>query len=468
MIPNTRSRSTTRGALAGGFALLALILAACGVATPEPTPTAVPSATAAPSSTPSGPTATPTPDLAVLLADGGIAIIQAAYDRLLDEYIDPLAPSRLLDGAWVVMVQEAATLGTAAPASPAFSDDRAAAFAAFRNAYVPLANSLVDPTTLRFGAIRGMTQALQDCHTFFLNPVASDTLVDARSGAGVVGIGIELAGIPPLVTEVITGSPAAVAGVTVGDRVTAVNGADTSALGPASAFDLINGDEGTTVTLELTRRSDGTRFGVTAERARVRIPNIDTRIIDGTIGYVRIRNFVDSGVSAPLKDALLAFDAQGVTAWIIDLRGNPGGRLDSEAISLFVREGAVVRDRGRGGLLEEVLADGKVLPIIRPTVLLANNRTGSVAEVFAAALQEYGVAYVIGANTNGCVGFTDIREFGDGSSMAVTTHVNLGPVSGAELNGIGVAPDLRISRTESDIANALDPQLDAAVAHLSP
>ncbi len=458
--------------MAAGFVLLALLLAGCGVATPELTPTPVPSATAAPA-TPAGPTATATPDLAVLLKDGGIAIILAAYDRLLDEYIDPLEPSRLLDGAWVVMAQEAAALGASVPPSPVFGDDRAVAFAAFRDAYVPLANGVADPTKLRFGAIRGMTQTLQDCHTFFLNPVASDTIVDARSGAGVVGIGVELAGIPPLVTEVITGSPAAQAGVLVGDRVTAVDGADTSALGPASTFDLINGDEGTSVTLELTRRSDGTRSEVTARRARVRPPNIDTRTLNGgggngSIGYVRIRNFVDTGVSAPLKEALLAFDAQGITSWIIDVRGNPGGRLDSEAISLFVREGAVVRDRGRAGLLEEVQADGKVLPVIRPTVLLTNNRTGSVAEVFAAALQEYGVAYVIGANTNGCVGYTDIRDFGDGSSMAVTTHVNLGPVTGAGLNGIGVAPDLRISRTESDIANALDPQLDAAVAHLSP
>jgi C-terminal processing protease CtpA/Prc len=106
--------------------------------------------------------------------------------------------------------------------------------------------------------------------------------------------------------------------------------------------------------------------------------------------------------------------------------------------------------------------------VIRPTVLLTNNRTGSVAEMFAVALKEYGVAKTVGTNTNGCVGFTDVRELGDGSSLAVTTHVHLGPVSNSELNGVGVAPDVSVGRTENDIANARDPQLDAAVGLLQP
>ena len=149
------------------------------------------------------------------------------------------------------------------------------------------------------------------------------------------------------------------------------------------------------------------------------------------------------------------------------MRGNPGGRLDTEAISLFVKDGVIVRDRGRDGQVEEESARGDALPVVRPSVLLTNNRTGSVAEVFAAALQEYHAAFIIGANTNGCVGFTDVAPLGDGSSLAVTTHVNLGPVSGRQLNGAGVAPDQAVVRTQDDITNGRDPQLDAAVALLS-
>jgi carboxyl-terminal processing protease len=312
-----------------------------------------------------------------------------------------------------------------------------------------------------------MTASLADCHTFFLVPVASDSLIDARAGKGTVGIGVELASIPPFVTEVITGGPAAHAGLLVGDRIAAVDGADTLALGPQSTLNLLNGDEGTMVRVRVQRPGAAEAIERTIARERVTPPNVDARLLDQGVGYVRVRNFVDDGVVAPLRAALQGLEAQGSTGWIIDLRGNPGGRLDPEAISLFVGQGVIARDRGRGGAVHEERAiPAETLPVLPPTVLLTNNRTGSVAEVFAAALQEHGVATVMGGTTNGCAGYTDIRAFGDGSSMAVTTHVNLGPISNAELNGVGVVPDIAVARTEADIAAGRDPQLAAAIAHL--
>jgi carboxyl-terminal processing protease len=446
------------------FVALALAAAACGVESkPDPTPTATVTATPEATSTPVG---TPTPDPAVLLKDGGIGIIQIAYDRLLDGYIDPLEPSTLLSGAWDAMAIEAEAQGLTPPPKPAIGAERSDALVAFAGAYVPFANSVADPTKLRYAALRGMTQPLQDCHTFFLNPVASDTLIDQRAGQGSVGIGVALVSAsPPLISEVITGSPAARAGVLVGDRVTSVDGTDTSALGVQSTLDLINGDEDTTVRVGLARGSEP--IELTIARERVVPPNIETRVIDGTtIGYLRLRHFVDGGVKQELQAALQAFEAQGVTSWIIDLRGNPGGRLDPAAISLFVKDGVIIRDRGRGGAFEEQRATGDLLPQIRPTLLLTNNRTGSVAEIFAVALQEYGVAQTVGTATNGCAGYTDVRELGDGSSLAVTTHVHVGPVTNRELSGAGVLPDVYVARSEADIASLRDPQLDAAIGML--
>jgi len=456
--------------IASLIALVAVALASagCGVDSGGASQTATTAAsdTAVASPTPWGPTATPTPDLTVLLKDGGIAIIEKAYNRLLDQYIEPLEPSRLLAEAWAGMTQEARALGVAPPAQPSFGGDRVAAFEAFRAAYVPLANSVPDATKLRYGAIRQMANSLQDCHTFFLNPVAHETLVDTRDGKGSVGIGVELASVPPLVTEVITGGPAAAAGVLVGDRIIGIDGADATNLGPAGAYDLINGDEGTSVSLRLRRPGAAAPIEVTMTRARVNPPNVDFRIIEDRIGYVRVRNFVNGGIRKDLENVLGDFERRGLTGWIIDMRGNPGGFLDLDAISLFVRDGVIVSARGRGGEVEEFRASGKALPQLRPAVVLANHQTGSVAEVFVAALQEYGVARVIGATTNGCAGYTDVQDLGDGSSLAVTTHVNIGPVSGRVLAGAGVIPDQAVARTESDISNARDPQLDAAVGHL--
>lgn len=463
---NPQPAGLMRRAMLIALLCCALAFAACGVAVEgTATPSAVTSAAApAPTATPAI-ESSPTPDRTLLLKDGGIAIINAAFDRLMDEYIEPVNSSRLLDAAWTILGQEADKQGLAMPDKPAFSDDRGSDIALFGAAYIKLAAESSDPTQLRYGAIRGMTQTLQDCHTFFLNPVASGTLVDTRAGKGSVGIGAELAGIPPLVTEVITGGPAERAGVLVGDRVVAVDGADTTGLGPAGALDLINGDDGTSVSITLNR--GGSLVDVNATRARVNPPNIDSRLISGSTGYVRVRNFIDGGVAEPLRSALVSLDAQGATSWIIDMRGNPGGRLDPAAISLFVKDGVIVRDKGRNGLMEEERASGNQFPGLKPTVVLTNNRTGSVSEIFVAALHEYGLAYVIGAHTNGCVGFTDVADLGDGSSMAVTTHVNLGPVTGNPLNGIGIAPDEAVGRSQDDISNGRDPQLDAAVAHLA-
>jgi carboxyl-terminal processing protease len=449
---------------------LAFALGGCAVATSSRTPTPPPETPVPAASTPTAaaPGTTATPDSALLLKDGGIAIFENAFARLMDEYIEPVNSSRLLNAAWTSLGQEADAEGLALPEKPAFSDDRASDLALFRGVYVRLTASVADATKLRYSAIKGMAAALQDCHTYFLNPVAADTLVDTRAGTGAVGIGIELAGIPPLVTEVVEGGPAARAGILVGDRITAVNDTDASALGPAAAFDLINGHEGTPVRLRLRRPASDAPVDVSAVRERVVPKNIESHLIDGHIGYARIRNFIDGGVAKSLRETLTALDAQGATSWIIDVRDNPGGRLDSEAISLFVKDGVIVRDRGRDGTLEEEPAKGDPLPALPPTVLLVNNRTGSVAEIFAAALQEYGATYVIGAVTNGCVGFTDVAPLGDGSSLAVATHVNLGPVSGRALNGQGVVPDEQVTRTLDDIANGRDPQLDAAVAHLTP
>ena len=445
--------------------VVALVPAACAGsgATKTPTPTVI--ATVA-TPTPAGPTATPTPDLAVLLKDGGIAIVQTAYRRLVDEYINPPGGRALLDAAWAAAAQKARALGAVVPAAPRLTGDGAAAVAAFRDAYVRMTAALADAKDVRFAAINAMASSLHDCHTFFLNPVASDTVVSSREGKGSVGIGVELASVPPLVTEVIPGSPAALAGVRVGDRIASIDGADASAMGPAAAFDLINGVEGTTVRLQLRRPGARAAIDVTMQRQRVVPPNIESRVLPGGIGYVRVREFIDGGIAAGLRDALAAFGAQGVTKWIIDIRDNPGGRLDVDAISLFVKDGVIVRDHGRDGKPQDTRADGKALAVLRPTVLLVNHGTGSVAEVFAAALQEYHAAYVIGATTNGCAGYTDLRPLGDGSSLAVTTNVNQGPRTGKPLNGVGVIPDEPVARTSADIAAGRDPQLDAAVAHL--
>ena len=445
------------------LACLLPLLTACGVETAEPSATVTPTVIA---DTPTPQPGTPTPNPS-LLEEGGVKIIEIAYVRLLDEYITPVEPSRILDGAWTKLSIQADQEGLDLPAQPAFADDRTGDFDVFRAAYVPLATQSSDATKLRQAAIRGMTESLQDCHTYFLSPVSTTSLADARASKGVVGIGVDLAGVPPLVTEVITGGPAQKAGLQLGDRILEINGEDANNFGPASAFERLNGEEGTTVDLLVQRYESGDVAELNMKRSRVNPPIVEGHVLSSGIGYVRIRNFPDGGVSEKLRETLEGFEALGIPSWIIDMRGNGGGQMDVPAMSLFIpKDTVLVKDQNRAGEINQFTAIEGMLASVRPTVILTNNRTGSVAEVFVAALKEHGVAYVIGANTNGCVGYTNIQPLGDGSSLAVTTHHNIGPVSGTVLAGPGVAPDEIVARTEDDIANLRDPQLDAAVAHL--
>ena len=333
---NRSPRSLALRRLLPAFLLPLLLLgAACGVAIDDATPTPPPPTAA--------PEPTPTPD-SVLLQDGGVAVVQRAYDRLLDQYIEPVDSSRILDGAWTLLVQAAEEQDLDPPAKPAFTDERAPDFALFRQAFVDLAAQSPDAEALRHASVRGMTEALQDCHTFFLSPVANDTLVGAREGRGTVGIGVDLAGIPPLVTEVVATSPAARAGVAVGDRVVAVDGEDVTGMGPAGAYELLNGEEGTSVTVVVERGDGRGTAEYNIARERVNPPNIEGRLINGVVGYVRVRNFTDEGVAAGLRRTIDDFETQGAVAWVLDIRGNPGGRLDVGAMSLFVRRGS---DRAR-------------------------------------------------------------------------------------------------------------------------
>src|SRR5205823_3190238 len=172
-------------------------------------------------------------------------------------------------------------------------------------------------------------------------------------------------------------------------------------------------------------------------------------------------------VTSQLRTAIGRFDKSKVKYWIIDLRGNPGGIPPADAISLFVADGVAVRARRRDGVIEEDPATGYVLPHLKPLDVLVDDGSASSSEIFALALQEHHAARLVGAKTYGCIGGTFIDDIGDGSALAVTFETMLGPVTSAELNGVGITPDVIAPRTVDDLAAGRDPQLDAAIADLN-
>lgn len=446
------------------LAAFGLVGAACASAAAPPTPTAEP--TIAPTATPSPVPGTPTPDPA-LLAHGGVGIIEKAFRLIVDGYIRPVDPGALLGAAWSGASDAAGAAGATVPPGPTLPADPDGAWAAFRDAYVALmdANPNLDAAAVRYAAIDRMAASLQDCHTYFLKPVLAQVQDETRHGTRGVGVGVEvLAATPNVITEVYRGSPADRAGVRAGDRVLAVDGVDLSTATRDVVVGALRGPEGSEVTLVVRRPGTGETLTFRLRRALVVPANVEHELLPGGIGYVRVRAFVAGGVHDDVRQALLALDRQGARAWILDLRDNYGGELDVGLPSLFISSGPVVRVSYREGG-ETWNADGSVLPFRKPMVLLVNGLTGSVSEAIAAALDEYDVAYLIGEPTFGCAGFTVETPLGDGTTLAVTSGVNVGPVSGASLEG-GVQPDEYVARTFDDLAAGRDPQLDRALAYL--
>ena len=396
-------------------------------------------------------------------------MIGVAYDWLLDYHIDEPQPSPLLDAAWREVAAEARRLGAdAAGLEPELDGDRASDWEAFRASFVALVEKAAPEAApqLRYAALSGMARSLNDCHTFFLPPARSDALNDLRLGRGSVGVGIELAPVrPTYVREVATGGPAEVAGVRAGDRLLAVDGNDVTALDIEAINDRLRGESGSRVTITVRRPSDDRERTLVLTRALVRIPPVEAKVLPGGVGYIRVRTFTAGTQVRDLVDeAAVTFAAADVAAWVIDLRDNPGGDSDLQLAGRFVT-GVAERTLLRGGNLEVLDAEGEPYPAL-PTAVLVNGGTASVAEIFAAMLQDYGRARVFGSATARCAGFVSLETLADSSTLGVTIGHSLTPLSARPLYRTGVVPDDSVRQTVDDLAAGRDPALERAVAWL--
>ncbi len=450
------------------FLVASLTLAsACGRDAPPPAPTPAPDV---PSATQVPPTPEPAPTpLPEDLGEGLIVLIRRGWESILDYHITPPEPRAPLVAAWREVAAEARTRRVAAPAEPALRGERDEVWDAFSAAYLDLLHASPEDawTGYRYAALSGMTRSLNDCHTFFLPPARADVLTDIRTGRGSGGVGLELAPVKPTyVRETIGGGPAQKAGIQPGDFLVSVDGLDVTALGIEVITDLLRGEPGSAISLQVRRPSSGSVLTFPLSRALVRPPAAEGRIMGDGVGYIKIRSFTTGSTLRDTVDAIVEdFEAAGTTAWVLDLRDNPGGDSDLELDGRFV--GNVVAERTilRDGGLEVNDGAGDAYPP-RPLAVLVNGGTASVAEIFAAMLQDYGRGRVFGTQTEKCAGFVNLETYPDQSTLGVTIAHSLTPLTKKPLWQTGVIPDAAVRQTQDDIAAGRDPVLDSAVAWL--
>jgi carboxyl-terminal processing protease len=151
----------------------------------------------------------------------------------------------------------------------------------------------------------------------------------------------------------------------------------------------------------------------------------------------------------------------------LDLRGNPGGYLDGavEIAGDWIKDGVVVYEKFTDDLKDEYRANGKIRFANIPTVVLVNGGSASASEILAGALQDYGLAKLVGEKTFGKGSVQDYETFKDGSALKITIAEWLTPKE-RNINKEGIAPDIEVKYTEEDYTKGIDPQLDKAVEML--
>ena len=331
-----------------------------------------------------------------------------------------------------------------------------------------------DEYTLADGAASGMVDATGDEWSYYLSADEVAAYEESMANA-YVGVGItitedaEAGGMR--VEEVVSGGPAEEAGIRVGDLLLAVEGEDVLPLGIDGTRNLVRGEEGTRVNMHFSR--NGTEYDVSVERRSIETPVVTGELLDGSIGYVKIDNFDERSAAetiAFVKDLI----GQGAEALLFDVRFNPGGYADElvKVLDYLLPEGDLFRSVDYAGREEVDTSDASCVEL--PMAVLVNEDSYSAAEFFAAALQEYEWATIVGSQTYGKGNFQTAFYLSDGSMVNLSIGKYYTP-GGKSLSETGVTPDVVVDLDDEQYAllyyNALeqadDPQFQAAIDTLT-
>lgn len=332
-----------------------------------------------------------------------------------------------------------------------------------------------------YTAIRKALEKLGDPYTRFMDPKQFEALTNQTSGE-VTGIGIRMELNEQTrkltVIEAIENSPALKAGIKAGDIILAINGKATNQMKVEDASKLIRGRAGTKLTLRLGRDGQST-FDVALTRASIEVPTVRYTLKqegDRRIGYIRLREF-SAHAGTQMRRAISDLNAKQVNGYVLDLRSNPGGLLQSsiEIARMWMDNGAIVKTVDRKGGSEESKANHTALTK-RPLAILVDNNSASASEILTGALKDNSRAVVVGTQTFGKALVQSVHELPDGSGVAITIAHYYTP-KGTDINHKGIAPDIKLELTQTQqrqlaanpnlLGTQNDPQYARALAALS-
>lgn len=317
------------------------------------------------------------------------------------------------------------------------------------------------------GAIHGMLESLEDSHAVYFDAKHFEYFNEQSSGM-FYGIGVTIAneGDDLVIQSVIENTPAERAGLQPQDVIVSIDGETRERWDSDEAVLRIRGEEGTTVTLGIRRNGAEELQDYPIERAKIDVPNIDSEMLEGNIGYIRLYSFTDPAAD-DLRETLTALARDGAEGFILDLRDNPGGLLSSsvDVASLFVKDGVLVRVEDRSGTIEEHYATG-MTATDAPLVVLINGNSASASEIVGGALQDYGRAVLVGEQSFGKGSVQQLEELSFGGAIKLTIAHYVTPKSRV-IDKVGLTPDVKVEM-EPELAaeTETDTQLQRAITEL--
>lgn len=328
----------------------------------------------------------------------------------------------------------------------------------------------VDRAEMEDAAAAAMVSSLGDKWSYYMTAKDYRAYVEQMQNA-YVGIGITItmaedqSGLE--VIKVNVGGPAEEAGMLVGDVIVTIEGQSAAGMSTTDARDLVRGKEGTQVLLGVRRGDEILDMPVT--RKQVKTPVVESLMLDSDYGLIVIYNF-DERCAEETIDAVEDLLEQGAEALIFDVRGNPGGYKKElvKVLDYLLPEGPLFRSEDYRGKVFVDESDADCLEI--PMAVLVDGDTYSAAEFFAAALDEYDAAIVVGEQTTGKGYYQSTFELEDGSAVGISLGKYTTP-NGVSLTDVGLTPEVYVEVDEKTaymiyagiLDPADDPQIQAAV-----
>ena len=300
------------------------------------------------------------------------------------------------------------------------------------------------------GAAAAMIAATGDRWSYYIPKADMEQHQELVNNA-YVGIGVTIQEVEngEEIVTVTPGGPAEEAGLQVGDILIAVEGKSVPELGPDETRNMVRGKEGTYVNLTVLRGEEQLELRV--ERRSIVTPVAEYEMLENQIAWIKIFNF-DAHCAEQTLACIEQAQADGAKALLFDVRFNGGGFKDEmvQILDVLLPEGEIFRSIDYEGTEDVNYSDAACIDL--PMAVLVNEDSYSAAEFFAAALQEYGVAEVVGVQTSGKGNFQYTFDLSDGSGVGISCGKYFTP-QGKSLTDVGITPDEIVDLNDEDYQN---------------